>query len=57
MEECITPPAVIPAPHVLPPSSAVRRENGATLAEFAVTLPFLAVILYAIFDFGSALTL
>jgi Flp pilus assembly protein TadG len=33
------------------------RENGATLAEFAVTLPFLAVILYAIFDFGSALTL
>jgi Flp pilus assembly protein TadG len=32
-------------------------EQGATLAEFAFTLPFLAVILYAIFDFGSAFTL
>ncbi len=32
-------------------------ERGATLAEFAFTLPFLAVILYAIFDFGGALTL
>ena len=35
----------------------VRCDRGATLAEFAFTLPFLAVILYAIFDFGAALTL
>jgi Flp pilus assembly protein TadG len=34
-----------------------KRDGGATLAEFAFTLPLLAVILYAIFDFGSALTL
>jgi len=32
-------------------------ETGATLAEFAFTVPFLVVILYAIFDFGGALTL
>ncbi len=32
-------------------------EVGATLAEFAFTLPFLAVILYVIFDFGGAFTL
>jgi Flp pilus assembly protein TadG len=33
------------------------EESGATLAEFAFSLPFLVVILYAIFDFGGALTL
>jgi Flp pilus assembly protein TadG len=32
-------------------------EQGATLVEFAFTLPFLVAILYAIFDFGGALTL
>jgi len=32
-------------------------EGGATLAEFAFTLPILALILYGIFDFGSALVL
>ncbi len=32
-------------------------EGGATLAEFAFTLPILVLILYAIFDFGSALVL
>jgi Flp pilus assembly protein TadG len=35
----------------------VYAEHGATLAEFAFTLPFLVVILYAVFDFGGALTL
>ena len=35
----------------------VSEETGATLAEFAFSLPFLVVILYAIFDFGGALTL
>ena len=35
----------------------VTDESGATLAEFAFALPFLVVILYAIFDFGGALTL
>ena len=33
------------------------REGGATLAEFAVTLPLLAAIAYAVFDFGGALVL
>lgn len=32
-------------------------ESGATLAEFAFTLPLLVGLLYAVFDFGSALTL
>jgi len=32
-------------------------EGGATLAEFAFTLPILVLILYGIFDFGSALVL
>ena len=32
-------------------------DAGATLAEFAFGLPFLVVILYAVFDFGGALTL
>jgi Flp pilus assembly protein TadG len=32
-------------------------ECGATLAEFAFTLPILVLILYGIFDFGSALVL
>jgi Flp pilus assembly protein TadG len=32
-------------------------EAGATLAEFAFTLPILVLILYGIFDFGSALVL
>ena len=32
-------------------------DSGATLAEFAFTLPFLAVICYAVFDFGGALVL
>ncbi len=35
----------------------ISEETGATLAEFAFSLPFLVVILYAIFDFGGALTL
>lgn len=34
-----------------------RGDSGATLAEFAFTLPFLAVICYAVFDFGGALVL
>ena len=34
-----------------------RREGGATLAEFAFTLPLLAAIVYAVFDFGGALVL
>jgi Flp pilus assembly protein TadG len=41
-------------------SSWLRRvssEDGATLVEFAFTLPLLVVIFYAIFDFGGALTL
>jgi Flp pilus assembly protein TadG len=33
------------------------EEGGATLVEFAITLPILVMILYAIFDFGSALVL
>jgi Flp pilus assembly protein TadG len=33
------------------------RESGATLAEFAFTLPLLVGLLYAVFDFGGALTL
>ncbi len=37
--------------------TAATCDDGATLAEFAFTLPLLAVILYAIFDFGGALTL
>jgi Flp pilus assembly protein TadG len=32
-------------------------DGGATLAEFAFTLPILVLILYGIFDFGSALVL
>jgi Flp pilus assembly protein TadG len=36
---------------------AAASDRGATLAEFAFTLPLLAGILYAIFDFGGALTL
>ena len=32
-------------------------DDGATLLEFAFTLPILVVVLYAIFDFGSALNL
>ena len=32
-------------------------DAGATLAEFAFGLPFLVVVLYAVFDFGGALTL
>ena len=35
----------------------IGDETGATLVEFAFSLPFLVVILYAIFDFGGALTL
>jgi Flp pilus assembly protein TadG len=35
----------------------IGEDGGATLAEFAVTLPILVLILYAIFDFGSALVL
>jgi len=35
----------------------ISDETGATLAEFAFSLPFLVVILYAVFDFGGALTL
>jgi hypothetical protein len=35
----------------------IQAEGGATLAEFAFTLPILALILYGIFDFGSALVL
>jgi Flp pilus assembly protein TadG len=35
----------------------VADERGATLAEFAFTLPLLVGLLYAVFDFGSALTL
>jgi len=35
----------------------IGAEGGATLAEFAFTMPILVVILYAIFDFGSALVL
>jgi Flp pilus assembly protein TadG len=42
---------------VLRGKTAAQLEDGATLAEFAFTLPLLAVILYAIFDFGGALTL
>lgn len=34
-----------------------KSEQGATLVEFAFTLPILAVIFYGIYDFGSALTL
>ncbi len=37
-------------------SFRASREDGATLAEFAFSLPLLIVILYAIFDFGGALT-
>jgi Flp pilus assembly protein TadG len=33
------------------------KESGATLAEFALTLPLLVALLYAVFDFGGALTL
>ena len=33
------------------------NERGATLAEFAFTLPLMVALLYAIFDFGGALTL
>src|SRR5882762_2587789 len=32
-------------------------EGGATLAEFAFTLPLLVGLLYAVFDFGGALSL
>lgn len=35
----------------------ISEETGATLAEFAFSLPFLVVLLYAVFDFGEALTL
>lgn len=35
----------------------LRSEGGATLLEFAFTLPILVAVLYAIFDFGAALTL
>ncbi len=35
----------------------ICAEGGATLAEFAFTLPILVLILYGIFDFGSALVL
>jgi hypothetical protein len=35
----------------------ISDESGATLAEFAFSLPFLVVIIYAVFDFGGALTL
>ena len=34
-----------------------HKDDGATLLEFAFTLPILVVVLYAIFDFGSALNL
>ena len=34
-----------------------RDEGGATLIEFAFTLPIVVAILYGIFDFGTALTL
>ena len=34
-----------------------KFQGGATLAEFAFTLPILVLILYGIFDFGSALVL
>ena len=40
--------------------SALHRaseDSGATLVEFAFTLPLLLALLYAIFDFGGALTL
>jgi len=33
------------------------EESGATLAEFAFTLPLLVGLLYAVFDFGGALSL
>jgi Flp pilus assembly protein TadG len=33
-----------------------KQEGGATLAEFAFTLPLLAILLYVVFDFGSALS-
>lgn len=39
------------------PFSIWRRDDGATLLEFAFTLPLLAVILYGIWDFAGALTL
>ena len=37
--------------------TSAHRDDGATLMEFAFTLPILVVVLYAIFDFGSALNL
>src|SRR6266849_3698532 len=35
----------------------MAEESGATLVEFAVTLPLLVVVLYAVFDFGSVYSL
>ena len=35
----------------------IAEESGATLVEFAVTLPLLVVVLYAVFDFGSVYSL
>jgi len=38
-------------------TNCVAGDGGATLMEFAFTLPILVVVLYGIFDFGSALNL
>jgi Flp pilus assembly protein TadG len=39
------------------PGFSVRDEKGTQLVEFAVSLPFLVVLVVGIFDFGTALTI